>query len=408
MQHADVEGDVRTGTLFLTYGKLLSEPPTATPEEKPWFFRVDRTKGVPAVKHPPLWILLGSLLSLTTNRDVYIAFRIISVASGMTLILLLFGVARTLINREAAIAAALWSSLSYLLIDYSGNGSFYTLQAALYLVWVWIALRPPSPKRSVLLGLTSGVAYLINYQSIVLLPASAVLEFFQNKRMAKSLLCFSITAIVTLAIMLPFLVRNALLLGDPFAHNLVNATYVYTKAGIQPEVVDGLLRYEGGMPTIKKLLDVLLLYWLPNNAFYIARKLFVLAPIAFVFFCYGAIDQLLSPERRRRLLPVFILFFAHALLSAAWPVTKFRYFVPLLPLVFLLSLEEITTLIRSRTMRRGVLALITLTIIVCSFLTYRSVPTHTYYYDGAITTDPFSGKGEWNYLRDSNLLPPQP
>ncbi|MFA5273636.1 MAG: hypothetical protein WC353_05760, partial [Candidatus Peribacter sp.] len=145
--------------------------------------------------------------------------------------------------------------------------------------------------------------------------------------------------------------------------------------------------------------------WLPNNSFYIARKLFILAPLAFIFFSYGLIDQVLSKERRSRLLPVLILFAAHALISAIWPVTKFRYFVPLLPLVFLLSMDAIHGFLKTGRARTIALCFITVLIALGSALTYLSVPTHTYYYDGAITTDPFSGRGEWNYLRDKGYLP---
>ena len=102
---------------------------------------------------------------------------------------------------------------------------------------------------------------------------------------------------------------------------------------------------------------------------------------------------------------MLILFAAHFLVSAGWPITKFRYFVPLLPLVFILSLEAIEHLVPRFRTQTLLLSLISVSFVLTAALTFFSVPTHTYYYDGAITTDPFSGRGEWNYLKDNNLLP---
>ncbi|MFH0851338.1 MAG: hypothetical protein V1876_01170, partial [Candidatus Peregrinibacteria bacterium] len=267
-------------------------------------------------------------------------------------------------------------------------------------------LHRPSWKRAALIGAVTGCAYLVNYQSIILLPAMIVLEFLQRKRLPQGLGNMIIATVAAGLVASPWLIRNALLVGDPFAHHLVNATYVFSKSGIQETAVDYIYHYTPeGLGRLAAILGMMITSWLPNNSFYIARKLFILAPIAFVFFSYGLIDQVLAAERRRQLLPILLVFAAHMLISASWPVTKFRYFVPLLPLVFLLSLEAIRHFNPRRRTRILWMGLISVAICSGSILTYLSVPTHTYYYDGAITTDPFSGRGEWNYLRDHMLLP---
>ena len=106
------------------------------------------------------------------------------------------------------------------------------------------------------------------------------------------------------------------------------------------------------------------------------------------------------------MLPILLLLTLHILLSAAWPVTKFRYFVPLLPLVFIISLEHLQSFHWSERSKNILLGATFAMILALSFLTYRSVPTHTYYYDGAITTDTFGGSEEMRFLEEHHLLPP--
>jgi len=405
--HADVKGDVITGTLFLQTGRLWEEAPNPAAERHPTLFHIDSREGIPSLQHGPVWMLLGSdLASLwgNTGTDVYFALQLLSVLCGTAMIVLLWMTARSLIGKEGALVCALWASMSYLLIDYSGNGAFYALQGTLYLLWLWVTLRKPTWKRSATLGAVTGFAYLVNYQSIILLPTLIVLEFFQWKNARKGVLNMIIVTVMAGLVASPWLIRNAILVGDPFAHHLVNSTYVFSKSGIHETVVNYVYQFPGAWERYSAILSMILTSWLPNNSFYIARKLFILAPIAFIFFSYGLIGQVLEKERRNRLLPVLLLFAAHFLISASWPITKFRYFVPLLPIVFLLSYDAIRYFVQNRRTRMLTLTLITASLCLSSVLTYLSVPTHTYYYDGAITTDPFSGRGEWNYLRDNNLL----
>lgn len=406
--HADVEGDAMTGALFLQSGGLWQEQPDPLSARHPTLFPRDSRNGIPALQHGPVWLLLGSgvssLWQAKTATDVFLSLRVLSVLLGTAMIVVLWAVARRVTGKTGALVCALWASVSYLLIDYSGNGAFYVLQGTLYLLWVLAALRDPSQKRSIALGALSGFTYLVNYQSVILLPVSILLELLQCKHKRACLLHVVLTTATAALFASPWLIRNAILVGDPFAHHLVNMNYVFLKSGIHATVVDNVYRFPGSIERMSTILSMIITSWLPNNAFYIARKLFILAPIAFIFFSYGLIDQALSPRRRQILLPVLLLFAAHFLISASWPISKFRYLVPLLPLVFLLSLESLLHLVKSRKSRVLWITAITASLCLGSVLTYLSVPTHTYYYDGAITTDPFSGRGEWNFLRDNNLL----
>ena len=97
-------------------------------------------------------------------------------------------------------------------------------------------------------------------------------------------------------------------------------------------------------------------------------------------------------ERLKKWFPVIIIFILHLIISTAWPITKFRYFVPVLPLVFLIALDQIYNIKIKTIYRNLIIILISASILSLSFLTYRSTPGHTYYNDGAITTGPFGDR----------------
>ena len=391
--HGDVNIDVSAATSFHETGKLM-----ATNEES----------SVPLAQHGPVWAILGS-----AYPDAYVGLRIASLLSGLLVLALLFLLGRKLLRGDGAWILVGWAALSWLLVDYSGNGSLYSFQTALYLLWTLIVLQPGLRWRAVLLGLVSGVTYLLNFQAIILVPASVIVLLIPvgeplgspsaklKLRLPERVRNAITTLIVVIAVASPWLLRNALLFGDPFYHHAINSIYVIQKAGFA-HLMDEHLRIPLG--NWLQIAWGSVTVWLPNNLYYAARKLMILAPIAFLFAAYGLIDVLFSKERFRKLWPILLLCALHLLLSAAWPVMKFRYLVPLLPFVFLLSLEQIQEMKAPLRLKHGIIAATFASIILLSFLTYRAIPTHTYYYDGAITQDAFHGNEELQYLRDHDAL----
>lgn len=364
--------------------------------------------------HGPLWPLLG--LGVTRLRggapgveSAFVSFRILSLVAGMLVVYLSYLVATRVTYRAAGLAAAAWVAASYVLIDYAGNGALYTGQACIYLLWILVAFRPPSVFRSLVLGLLTGVAYLLTFQAVILLPA-AILLFAADTRPWRRILPHAAIVVAAAAgIASPWLVRNALVLGNAFYPHTYNVGYVYGKAGYDIPVE------QLGQTTLHQKLGVLhsiVTLWIPNNTYYVARKLFVIAPMAFFLFAFGLIDVAFSAlsanNRLRRLWPLLLILTFHGLLCAAWPVWKFRFFVTLLPLVFILAAEQLWSLPVSRRLRHACAAVTFLALVIVGILTYRAVPTHTTYYDGALTQDPFHGWEEKDHLRRFHLLPPGP
>ena len=408
--HGDTEMDVRAARAIAAQGNLVIGE-FARVEGPAYLYPPERTGYKELlIQHPPLWAALGAAVSAAAGIDAYLALRILSVVAGMAVIVLASRFARIFVNEAAAIAVSAWLAASYLMIDFSGNGSLYMVQAGLYVVWLWTAVAGgvvgKQGTRAVLFGVLAGAGYLLNYQMIILLPASVILLLPGNGTVAAKLARILVCAAVASLIVLPWFVRSAAVYGDPFFHQYWNLTYLYNKAGLEKIFEGNVYRYELDAVQKASLLADMVLEWLPNNLYYAARKLFILAPVAFVVFCYGLIDYAFSLKRLRRVFPVLLLLALHSAISTLWPVVKFRYFAPMLPLVFLLALEHLYAVRLSERVRRILIDATLACIIVLSFFTYRAIPTHTYYFNGAITTDPFGGSEEMRFVESHGLIAP--
>lgn len=404
--HADAIDGVMGAATLLRDGRLAVFEGPSYPD--PSVYVLPAEGGEPLLQHAPLWSILGAALTglrggEATMVATFLSLRILSVVAGMLVILLSFLVTvRVLGDTTASLAAAAWVAASYLLIDYAGNGAFFSLQAALYLLWILVALRTPTLHRTIILGSLAGITYLLNFQAIILVPAGVILLFVQGKGIHTMLLHSIVFLVFAGAFAFPWFIRNAIVAGDAFASHAANMWYVYGKAGFQPSE-DGVLHLT--LDDRFSIIAGVFHTWLPYNLYYAARKLFVLAPITFLFFSYGLIDLLFSPSRLRRALPLVAVLAFHTLLSASWPVWKFRYFVPILPLIFLLALEELWHLPWVRQWKTLCVSVTLVVMLMFSILTYRALPTHTTYYDGALTQDPFHSYEERTYLEKWGILP---
>ncbi len=93
----------------------------------------------------------------------------------------------------------------------------------------------------------------------------------------------------------------------------------------------------------------------------------------------------------------------HLALVLLWPTTKFRYLVPVLPLVFAIGSWFLCEL--KQPLERGLLVAVTAGL--CLFTnvwTFVSIPSHTYYYDGGLVQDNFGGQGETAFVEEAGRL----
>lgn len=399
--------------------------------------------GYPADQHPPLALFFASAFALGAG-DAYSALRHGSLVAGLLLILAVWLLARRVVFEHAGFAAAATAG-SFVLADFSGNGAVYTLHALLCVLAIFL-LRQRSALSSALSGGVLGLAYLSNYQALVFLPAAALAiaiaegrQVFSRAGLAR-LFALGVGFAVIVA---PWWIRNHEVFGD--ATYSVNPFYVKYRLGGVLRLVDEPAAGAAGLlltvdwPSFSEMLGPLRSNLIVNARFVISQAPWWLAALPF------AAGALVLALRRRAndepgdaRVPALALFaLAHLAIMLLWPACKFRYFVPLAPLVALLAaigldrfedraalwprrivLAAVTAigaelLLRGRPMD-GFMVLLALALsavpmfvprtrrplaALAIFLTtqaalYLASPTRTSYYDGLLVADAFGRKGQ--------------
>lgn len=367
---------------------------------KPYFYSL-RSLGGRFYELYPLWSIIGAGGIRLFGISGFQSLKLFSFLAGIALIAISFFVGKALGSARVGLFCAAAVSFSYLLIDYSANGAFYGFQAMLYLLLVLILSRTQTMRHILLAGVVMGVALLVNFQSVALVPTFIVFLFFEYRRDLKKFFIFSFAGIgVVFMMFLPWLIRQYVLFGNPFYFIEFNATYTWQKIGAPTLIKDNVIMFVKSKELYVALLKKTFFFWLPHNLYYVNRKLFILAPLAYIGAWFLGIEAWFSRssgEMIRKVAPIFFVLFFHILLSTVFPIVKFRYFVPMVPLVFLAG--GIYFDMQKPRMRNILMIATIILVMVGSWLTYRSVPSHTYYYDGAITTDIFGKQGERDFIQ---------
>ena len=173
LPHGDINLDYAAAWNLSTNGRLML--PFVAPRPYP---SAQLGFGFPYEQHPPLWPILG-YLGATITGNIYLAFKLITLVSGILLIPLSYVAFRKAFGDLPALFSSVLIAFTYVLIDFSGNGSLYILHAFLILVFVFLAGKPERPLNAILLGIVAGLAYLLNYQAIVVLGALIVVYLYQ-------------------------------------------------------------------------------------------------------------------------------------------------------------------------------------------------------------------------------------
>jgi hypothetical protein len=300
-----------------------------------------------ADQHAPLWPLLGVALAWPAG-SAFAGLKLGSLLCGLLLLVLVWSVATALVAERPAgpapprslpgLAVAL-VALSFLLSDFSGNGSLYMAQACLVLLVVRLlaAERPSWP----LLGLTLGAALLLNHQALVLLPVPLVvlLATAPAGGRARAAAAGAGAAALALLLFLPWALRNEQVFGSPFFS--ANVFYPLSRAGVAPAF--GL---EDGVPVARFAPPPFLSWWptaektwMPRNALYLFATGLLLWPGIGALVASGALPLLAAAWKRRERGVLAALAGVAALLAIAltWPDLKLRYLVPVTPLVVVLG-----------------------------------------------------------------------
>jgi 4-amino-4-deoxy-L-arabinose transferase-like glycosyltransferase len=299
-----------------------------------------------ADQHPPLWPLLGALFGKLAGSG-FAGLKLASLLLGALLIKLVWRESDRMTegcvgapDGLAALAGAL-IALSFLMLDYSVNGSLYIAQACLVVLLVRaLSATAPSALR---IGLVLGLSLMLNHQAAVLLPVPLAVLLLappaggRARALKVSLLALGVAALVCA----PWWWRNLQLFADPFYS--VNAFYPLYASGVLPT-----LGIEGGLP-VARLPDASLLFamlgaqraWLPPNLLYLLSTGLMLWPGLIALVAAGAwpIFRVARATGDRRVLSCLVALAALVLVAAVWPAVKLRYFVPMTPLVVLLGMR---------------------------------------------------------------------
>ena len=189
--------------------------------------------------------------------------------------------------------------------------------AVFYLLEIWDARR--SPGLLIAIGLLAGFAYAVKYTAVLALPYAVVFVAWKSWRGGKRVLrpAFAVT-VCALAVMLPWLIKNYIFTGNPFAPFL-NAWFP------NPCVTAGFERdYAWYMRHYEQVRSYSQLPWMLTVDGSLAGffgPLFLLAPVALI--------ALRRPEGRRLLL-------AGAIFGSAWWLNiGARFLIPAAPFVAL-------------------------------------------------------------------------
>ena len=203
-------------------------------------------------RYGPFWALPLHILS-DQIIDPFVAFKILTLFSGLVLIFLAYILGRMLMNERAGLVSAGFTAASYMLIDYSASGSIYMLHGAFYLLWLIVVMRCYdggtaefiskkffSNWQIFYLAVISAIGFMLNYQAVTLALASIVIILFLSnaswRMRIKKVLFFIAIFFVFIS---PLMIRNYLAFGSPFFCPEAT-TYIFQKAGLPYVVNEGI------------------------------------------------------------------------------------------------------------------------------------------------------------------------
>jgi len=308
----------------------------------------------PASQHPPLWSILAGMLAKALGSDnTFALLKSLGLVTGMALVggVLLVGYRNTW--REEALTAAFLMALSPVLVDFSANGSMYVASALLLLVFSHLLAERYKISISywLLAGICCALGILI-HSSLLLMPIIFVAGILWQKpepppaRMfpvARSKLkCITrrrflwllVFCIAVLLPLLPWLVWNLNNFGRLWYS--YSSYYVLNRLGMTQTAIYGdiITTRPAAVLDIGVVSSYLVLALKAGVAF--TRQAFHwMGPFALVLAAIGALRLWLEDKTR-----LFTILLPAAVYSATiflWATYKFRFLVPLLPAVYLLS-----------------------------------------------------------------------
>lgn len=296
----------------------------------PW-----QTLHSPQSQHPPLWSLAaGTIGKIVGSENTYRILQWMSFFVGIAIILAL----RQWLNLsspETSTTALTLAALSPMLVDFSGNGSQYSLGTLFLLLNCNLLSKDTiKAKTAILAGTISGLAFL-THGAFLLMIFGVAICFLKNKATTnQKLTCLGISLVSFFAVISPLLWYKANHFGSPF-HNL---NYVY---------IGGLL----GQLSIQ--MDEHRIFWdfdfsltldaIKNYFRHLGSAVIsFLIHLIFEWSPFGIAMGIIGFRNLRAHSPVMekvilCLGISYLLPVLGWASFKYRFLAPILPIAFVLS-----------------------------------------------------------------------
>jgi 4-amino-4-deoxy-L-arabinose transferase-like glycosyltransferase len=335
--HGDVHLDA------ITLDSMLKGEGLTTPLERSLeYYPREMGKGYPLDQHPPLSLWIAAAFSLL-GGDAYFALTRVSLFASLLTIVVALLLGRRYAGPQGGLVAATVCATSFALADFAGNGAIYTLHGLFALVAALLLARGGGGA-SVLAGAALGAAWLANYQALVLLPAAAVALCWREGGMRIVVRDMALLALGFALAAGPWWIRNHEVFGDPLFS--VNPYYLKWKLGgaLAVDASSGLPILTVETPPSGTALRHLLDHLRVNARFVFSQAAVWISgvlPLAAVGIAVIRRSRRGAEEARATsrcgivVVPLFAL--AHLAVMLLWPSCKFRYFVPLLPLLAVLA-----------------------------------------------------------------------
>jgi hypothetical protein len=296
----------------------------------PW-----ETLHSPQSQHPPLWSFAAGIIGkIVGSENTYGILQWISFFVGIAIILTL----RQWLNLsspETSTTVLALAALSPMLVDFSGNGSQYSLGTLFLLLNCKLLSKDTiNAKTAILAGSISGLAFLTHGAFLLMIFGVAICFLKNTATTNQKLICLGFSLASFLAIISPMLWHKANHFGSPF-HNL---NYVY---------IGGLL----GQLSIR--MDEHRIFWdfdfsltldaIKNYFSHLgsAGISFVLH-LVFEWSPFGVVLGIIGFRNLRTHSPVMAkvilcLGISYLLPVLGWASFKYRFLAPILPIAFVLT-----------------------------------------------------------------------
>lgn len=311
--------------------------------ERGWDFRDrpdDGRFGEFSDHRPPLVAILGAGLAPLAGNP-YRAMQWVSLLAGLGVVAAVGALFSRRSGPGAGLDAAFLAALCFPLADYAGNGSLYSLQALVFCLWPLAFRSWRTAGDGFRVGLLLGLAWLLNYQNVVLAGGLVITTVLaaraaEDASARRGVWRTAVTAAATaLLVALPWLLRNQGLFGTPLYNT--NLVYLADKMGLPFGVgwseAGGHILFDVPTPEAGALFFAVgrwtILHSLQLGSFLLLTCGALIVPAA------REAGHLWSERRSGRMegLAVLGLLACYLPICVAWPVVKFRYVIPLLPLV---------------------------------------------------------------------------